>query len=610
VQARELTPTTANKKGRATMPISKINRDNCWDAWSAGRIAAANVTLDVGNAAIHPILANLAINKGYNAIRLWLTWAGSYTLSEADYIAISQDAKGWDSSQLNKAGAKTYAEIAARITDILNACEALGMGVVPVIDFWAYTGGRMWENKPADTNYPTATTAADIQSKLVDFWGKTAAKFGTHKALIGYDVLNEPTPLQTLSFVALNDDSPANTNNWRALANRVATKIRTVDASTPLVVQGIYTGAARGLALFNASKALPSAPRSWLVTDSRVVYSFHYYGPGAISSQGVYNTGYESIGLTYPAGAEWGWFWLDGVLQGGTTGGAMWSIGSVADLTSVCQGAVDFKKAFNAPVFMGEFSAVDIDLSHFTVTADPPRVTESSGNDLNRQVTSITSDGTTVKVLVSNIDPGLFGWRTDSGYWQEQHGVDGFALNTSAANTFVEISAKKAAGENFLPYIKNTVMLNVKGISGNAQQAQVDSLAISAQRVTILHGEFQYVFPATPAIAQLGAFSIGPLPMAGTEVGKDDQGRPILKDKYLPSIGVLTLSPTPQALAAQPASRLALATDLLTMCQKNGFSWAWHAEDNDNGGFVGWRPSPEISKLLRAAAMGRRVYTA
>jgi hypothetical protein len=46
------------------------------------------------------------------------------------------------------------------------------------------------------------------------------------------------------------------------------------------------------------------------------------------------------------------------------------------------------------------------------------------------------------------------------------------------------------------------------------------------------------------------------------------------------------------------------------MCQKNGFSWAWHAEDNDNGGFVGWRPSPEIGKLLRAAAMGRRVYTA
>ncbi len=593
------------------MPVSKINRNNCWEAWSAGRIAAANVALDVNDTAIHPILANLAINKGYNAIRLWLAWADAYTLSEADFIAIANDANGWNSTQLNAVGTKTYAQIAARITEILDACEALGMGVIPVFDFWNNDFNRMWKDKPADSKYPKATTAQDAQNALVGFWGKTAAKFGAHKALIGYDLLNEPAPNRDMTLAQLNDDSPTNFNNWRALANRIAAKIRTVDATTPLVVQGIYVGAARGLALFNAKDVLPSAPRSWLVNDSRVVYSFHYYGPGLISGQGVLPGAMESIGLTYPAGAEWDWPWYDGVQQGLTTGGVIWSVGSAADLAAYCQQAINLKNAFNVPVFMGEFSAANINKADFTDGKFPARVSEIPETYINRQVTAISSDGTTVKVTVGNIDPGLFGWKKDSGYWVQAQGVDGFSLNTTAANTFSAVSAAKAAGGDYLSYFKNTVLLDVRGISGDADQAKVDALAISGQRVTILHGQFEYVFPAPAAIAKLGAFSIGPRPMVTTNevIGVNDQGQTLYR-KYLPSIGILTLNATPEALAAQPASRLALATDLMTMCQKNGFSWAWHAEDTNNGGFVAWRPSPAISAMLHNAAMGRRVYTA
>lgn len=593
------------------MPVSKINRDNCWDAWNAGRIAATNIGLDAIDPAAHPILTNLAINKGYNAIRLWLTWAGEYSLYEADYIAIAQDANGWNSTKLNVMGTKSYAQIAARITDILNACEALGMGVVPVISFWASSGERMWVDQGPDGKYAQATTAVDMQNKLVDFWGKTAQRFGTHKALIAYDLLNEPVPNSTLSFATLNQDSPANTNNWRALANRVAAKIRTFDSSTPLMVQGIYVGSADGLSIFDARRAFPSAPRSWLVNDSRVVYEFHHYGPGAVCGQGVSNDSYESIGLTYPAGAQWDWPWFDGVQQGLTTGGIIYSVGSVADLTAMCQRALDFKNAFNVPLFLGEFSYVDINLDLAAASGqNPARVSESKEYESHRQVTSISSDGSTVRVTMSNIDPGVFGWKTDSGRWIQNRGVDGFTLSTSAAGTFVELSAKKAAGGDFISYFKNTVLVSVKGVAGSANQAAVDALAIAGQRCTIVHGGFEYTFPATGALAQRGAFSIGPLPLVTTTnvIGQDALGNPIYF-KYLPAIGVLTLTPTPEAAAAQPASRLTWATDMLTMCQKNGLSWAWHAEDTNNGGFVGWRPSPAISALLRNAAMGRRVYT-
>lgn len=597
------------------MPSTKINRDNCWDAWSAGRIAAANVGIDINSPKLHATLANLAINRGYNAVRLWLAWGGAYSLSEADFITVAQDTNGWNSTQLNAAGTLPLNQIATRINEVLNTCEQLGVGVVLVINFWSGAYGRMWADTGADANYPQATTAQDVQNWLVSFWGKTAQRFGAHKALIGYDVLNEPGLPNDITLVQANDPAPTNFNNWRALANRVAAKVRETDKNTPLVIEGIYGGDARGLALFDARSATPATPRAWLVNDTRVVYSFHFYAPGSITHQGVAEWAYESIGQTFPAGTMWQWYWFDGQVVGNTTNGVLQPVNTAADLAALCQKALDLKQAFSVPVFVGEFSLVDIDMPLQSGAYGAARNSEVGSGSESRMVTSIVSDGSTVAVNVGNIDPAVFGWNKQSGKWIQDRDAQGFRVDccSSAVKPFDQLSAIDRGNpqSNFEQYFTNQALLTVEAIPGSASEAAVKALNIVRQSVTIRHADGNYVFAANTAQKALGAVTVAQLPVvtSTSQTVWDKDTRQWVPRKSLPAVAVLKLEAS-QAQAdidARRLSRIAYATQVLAMCQQYGLSWAWHAEDTNDGGFVGWRPSSGVAAVIRSAAMGRRV---
>ncbi|HET8871575.1 MAG TPA: cellulase family glycosylhydrolase, partial [Aquabacterium sp.] len=270
------------------LPIS--NKDSAWGLWRAGLISAANVGLSLNSAAVTPTLHNLAIRKGYNALRLQIgAAAGPFTLSPDDIIAIS--AKGWDDTTQTQGSAgtgspKTYRDVALQIDTILRLAQQAGMGVIlAVTQFHQDRGGALWQQ-------------ASLQDALVNFWSATVKRWPalTSPQVIGYDLLSKPYPDPTLSFAELN---ASGLNNWRALANRCTASIRAQDLDTPILVEGVYGGAARGLDVFrNLNDA---TDRSLLIQDlsARVVYSFHLYAPRPFTQQGVYPDTYEAVGTLY-----------------------------------------------------------------------------------------------------------------------------------------------------------------------------------------------------------------------------------------------------------------------------------------------------------------------
>lgn len=563
------------------MPTTKVNKTNCWDRWNQGLISATNVVgLNLESAGQPQILANLVANRGINAIRLWFAWGYDYTLSPSDFITIANE--GWDTTTLNALGKLPLATIAKQLDHILDVCDSLGLGVILTLDFFKTEGDRLWVDKAAGSDYPQATTALDMQDKLVKFWTATAKRWKSRQALIGYDILNEPAPSQTMSFAELNAHP---TMNWPGLASKIAAGIRTQDTVTPLVVQGIYWGSANGLGIFFDGMAGTSTPNKWLVQDSKVVYSFHFYDPGEVTSQGVANWSYEGLGLTYPAGTRWAWYYYNGA----KTEGELQPISNPTDLNALCQIAMAFKLIYKVPLFLGEFSHVDpnFDINTSLNPADT-RISEVYEDDYHRLVTSITSDGSTVTVNVDNINWSLFGWLNQI----QDRGAGGFNFAVTRNATYDQLWQQQNQGKDLNPYFTNNVLLTVQAIPGSPEAAAVNALNIVNQLVTITRIDSKYVFSAAKPVANVVRRALA------TKANGE---------KYFPAVATLSIKPA-VSTAVMNASRVAFATDVIAMCQKTRVSWAWHADDLNIGGFVGWRPGPAVNPVLRQAAMGRRLY--
>ncbi len=565
------------------MPISKVNKSNCWDRWNQGLITATNVIGVNHELPGQPqILANLAANRGINAIRLWFAWGNDYTLGPKDFITIAKE--GWDTPTLNALGKLPLASIAKQVDQILTSCESLGLGVIFTLDFFKTEGDRLWVDKPAGDDYPLATTALEMQDMLTQFWVATAKRWKTRQAVIGYDILNEPAPSQTMSFADLNAHP---TMNWPGLASKIAAAIRTqaLDTTTPLVVEGIYWGGSNGLGIFYDGMLGTATPNKWLVQDSKVVYSFHFYDPGEVTHQGVANWAYEGLGLTYPSGTRWIWYYYNGTMKQAE----LQPINNATDLAALCKVALTFKLAYKVPVFVGEFSHVD---PHFDIntTSNPAdtRISEVREDDYHRQVTSITSDGSTVTVNVDNINWSLFGWQKQV----QDRGAGGFNFGVTRAASTAQLQQWQDSGTDINPYFTNTVLLTVKSIPGSPEANAVNALNIVDQPVTITRIDSKYVFTAAKPVGTV----------ARRELATKPNG-----EMYFPPVATLSLKPATSA-AAMTASRVAFATDVIAMCQKSRLSWCWHSEDLNNGGFVGWRPGPAVNQVMRQAAMGRRLY--
>ncbi|HEX5355500.1 MAG TPA: cellulase family glycosylhydrolase [Aquabacterium sp.] len=342
------------------MPALPISRANAWAYWSKGLIAATGVYLEA-DAPDFPgsgLLANVALKRNHNAIRLWLNGAKPYNISQQDIINIALSPRGWDDTALiTTDGQVPLSVVTAQFTHILNTASSLGLGVLPVVDFHQAPDGKLWSNELLPDQ-----ASLKYRDALAAFWVKTLRKWRNHPALIGFDILNEPNPASNdgqYTFASFRDGTATNPKEtrWPAIAQQIITAIRTEEGSTaaplPLIVQGIYAGSVEGLGVFDAPPPNGGTGAFLMDPQNRLVYSFHTYDPACFCGQGVQSEFYEHIGTTYPLnGAVFigGW-------RGGTPYHDLVNFRHADDLSKYLKTAAIFKTTYKVPVFVGEFSA-------------------------------------------------------------------------------------------------------------------------------------------------------------------------------------------------------------------------------------------------------------
>ncbi len=523
------------------LPVT--HKDQAWPYWQAGLISAANVGLGAHGDGGQPILANLAIRKGYNAIRIQLNHADAWGLSSEDLLTIAN--QGWDTSAHSTNGfatpARSIQQVAQQLDRILALASDLQIGVIlTVSDFYQGAGGALWQQ-------------ATLQDALVSFWQATTKRWpaAAHPEIIGYDLLGKPYPDPTLSFAELNALPPnrPTLHNWRALAQRCLIAIRQRDFSTPILIQGVYGGAARGLDLFRNLDN--PADRSLLISDpaARVVYSFNLYAPQPFTDQGATETAYEAIGTLYcdPAYAHWR-LWDH---YHPSTADNRAPVNLSQDFTSYLslishfrndayylnQGRSnpqpDFHKQFGVPAFVAEVGAIN------------PRMARASrveASNPHRTITGLTIESRQVTVSMGALDNQ--GFRIDCG-----------------------ASAKS------WPFA-HTVLAQIAD-TGTPLDGQVYTVQLSA-------GQKSFTFSL-------------PTALPNQAIGGSQAAR----------VGTLTLALMPNKQGPHDQARQRYARDVLRMCRQLGLSWAWQFEDSDTASeFNGWRTSTSLASTMTAAANG------
>ena len=132
---------------------------------------------------------------------------------------------------------------------------------------------------------------------------------------MGYDLVSEPN----------DQDLVPGLLNWRDLTITTIQRIRAIDTLHPIITEAPPNG---GIATLPAFEPLPF---------DNIIYSFHMYQPHAFALQSLY---YNGTGTVYCPGI------IDGI---------MWNKDL---LRAIMQPNVDWQKAHNVSIHIGEFSAV------------------------------------------------------------------------------------------------------------------------------------------------------------------------------------------------------------------------------------------------------------
>lgn len=198
-----------------------------------------------------------------------------------------------------------------RLDAALPVCEKYGIMVV--IDLHSPPGGRKTSGGYAGSDSGLFNNAA-CQRKFIEIWQHLARRYKDAKAVWGYDLANEPVEN------GLQDDLA----DWQALATRAARAIRVIDPERAIIVEPPCWGG-------------PSGFRELEPLDiPNIVYSVHMYVPGSFTHQGVHGA---SQPVSYPGECE-GKYW------------------DKAALEVALKPVIDFQKAYNVHIYLGEFSAI------------------------------------------------------------------------------------------------------------------------------------------------------------------------------------------------------------------------------------------------------------
>ena len=193
------------------------------------------------------------------------------------------------------------------LDQVLQAARRYGIKVV--VDMHSPPGGRYANSDCAIFNEKV------YQDHWVQLWEQVARRYKGNPAVWGYDLINEP--VQNLpSKEGLGDALDGQV--------RVAKAIRAIDPQVPIFIEA-------------AGWDSPSGYRDLQpVQVPNVIYEVHMYEPHQFTHQGLSNS---PTGITYP----------------GKIGGVEWN---KEQIRKALQPVRDFQLAYNAHIYVGEFSAI------------------------------------------------------------------------------------------------------------------------------------------------------------------------------------------------------------------------------------------------------------
>ena len=190
---------------------------------------------------------------------------------------------------------------------VLDAARRYGIKVV--IDMHSPPGGRMENRDLAIFHEPL------YQDHFVKLWEKIARRYKDNPAVWGYDLVNEPQQ---------HAPSPPGVADYLGTQVRAAKAIRAIDPRVPIFIAADEWDS-------------PPAFRELQPVDvSNVIYQVHMYVPGQFTHQGVYGA---PTGVAYP----------------GKIGDTIWN---KEQLRKVLAPVREFQLAYNAHIYVGEFSAI------------------------------------------------------------------------------------------------------------------------------------------------------------------------------------------------------------------------------------------------------------
>lgn len=631
------------------MPALPIDRYNAWDAFKKGRIAATNVGISTDALNSTPILRNLAVKKGYNAIRLWLNYGEFFTLLPEDWRVIANN--GWtgtvaqntpttlskkvyddDTSVPKVSQLKTIYQVYNQVKNILDRCTDVGMGVILTGDFFSEAGGRLWTNQAAGndgaSNMPhLATTASGLQNDLANFWRQTLITFGDHDALIGIDLLNEPCPAWNLSWYDTRHRIRANGNThwdtWPLLAQTLVQKMRQVDPSAagtkPRIAYIVEGAGDAGLNPF--LNAASTTDTSYLVRDytnanavnpnmanDRIVYSSHFYDPMGFSSQGVYEWTYLQLGSLYPLPTGKS---RRRINDNGIEKTIVLDFRNSDDLEALMQAE---KKLANLgmPIFIGEFSAAQPNLDQVfpgNSAALSQRVSDvqyahlDEGNQpkwiVARQITQIAYDSNShvftfgLDNIQDNFEPSVnFDPNAITSPDTSRPYYDAFTVNADGLPCSSGPSHEVIEAAGWPPYwfINQNLKATVHFV--NTSGTRANTPVFSHVPIKLVGGDKFFKIDASAIPTVVAANVIRTL-------GTQDP----TTQRY-PVVALLTLESAATA-ADIVESQATYTKHVLQMFKRRKFSWAWFADDSNQAtGVVCWRPGKEVNALLAKAARG------
>ncbi len=260
------------------------------DRWRRGEYRGANVWLGIDKSDVRV----LADDWKVNLLRV------QFQLSDERFENIASG------------GVSADPKLLSRITELVAHAREKNLSLV--LDLHRLEGGakgtksRLWSD-PA------------VRDRFVRFWRAMAEAFKGETVIVGFDLINEPTPVEV--YRTEYKIRRGTLVDWNVLADQARAAIREKDSCVPVIVESVdWAKAAR----FRELEPMK---------DSRVVYSFHMYWPEEFALQGVNQ---------YPKGASFP------TLRGEKLLGP-------ADVAENMKDVREFQCKNDAAIFVGEFSA-------------------------------------------------------------------------------------------------------------------------------------------------------------------------------------------------------------------------------------------------------------